>query len=120
TAASPLVSSGGSTPEISMPAASGSQDGYLAQADYTRFDSKLTSDLQEGQVFVGNASDKAAAVVISGDATLAADGTLTLKNTGTVGTYTKVTTDAQGRVTSGSTTIGSADISDLEWSKVTS
>jgi hypothetical protein len=35
--------------------------------------------------------------------------TMTLKNTGTAGTYTKVTTDAQGRVTSGSA-LGSSDV----------
>lgn len=50
-------------------------------------------------------------ITVSGDAT--GSGTtslsLTLANTGTAGTYTKVTTDAKGRVTSG-TTLSAADL----------
>lgn len=46
-------------------------------------------------------------------------GTISLSNVGTAGTYTKVTTDAQGRVTSGAT-LTAADIPNLEWSKITS
>lgn len=42
----------------------------------------------------------------------------TLINTGTAGTYTKVTTDAQGRVTSG-TTLAATDIPNLDWAKIT-
>lgn len=42
-----------------------------------------------------------------------------LPNTGTAGTYTKVTTDAKGRVTSG-TTLAAADIPALDASKITS
>lgn len=51
-------------------------------------------------------------ITLTGDATGAASGgtiATTLKNTGTAGTYTKVTTDAQGRVSSG-TSIASADL----------
>ncbi|WP_347357516.1 tail fiber domain-containing protein [Bdellovibrio sp.] len=43
----------------------------------------------------------------------------TLKNTGTAGTYTKVTTDAQGRVTSGAA-LAATDIPNLDWAKITS
>jgi len=42
----------------------------------------------------------------------------TLKNTGTVGTYTKVTTDAQGRVTAGAS-LAAVDIPNLDWAKIT-
>jgi hypothetical protein len=59
-------------------------------------------------------------ISVSGDAT--GSGTtsiaLTLKNTGTAGTYTKVTTDAQGRVSSG-TTLSASDIPDLTAVKIT-
>ena len=41
-----------------------------------------------------------------------------LPNTGTAGTYTKVTTDVKGRVTSG-TTLSASDIPDLDSSKIT-
>ena len=49
----------------------------------------------EAPAFVGDASNTAGNI------------TLTLKNTGTAGTYTKVTTDAAGRVTTGDTLIAS-------------
>jgi hypothetical protein len=45
-------------------------------------------------------------------------GTATLASVGTAGTYTKVTTDAKGRVTSG-TTLVAADIPSLDASKIT-
>ena len=40
TGTSPVVSSGGATPAISMPAATGSVNGYLTSADWTTFNSK--------------------------------------------------------------------------------
>ena len=46
-------------------------------------------------------------------------GTATLASVGTAGTYTKVTTDAKGRVTSG-TTLADTDIPGLDASKITS
>jgi hypothetical protein len=46
-------------------------------------------------------------------------GTATLASVGTAGTYTKVTTDAKGRVTSG-TTLAAADIPNLDAAKITS
>jgi hypothetical protein len=46
-------------------------------------------------------------------------GTATLASVGTAGTYTKVTTDAKGRVTSG-TTLAATDIPGLDAAKITS
>jgi hypothetical protein len=40
TATAPLVSSGGTTPDLSIPAASASVDGYLDNADWTTFNNK--------------------------------------------------------------------------------
>jgi hypothetical protein len=53
-------------------------------------------------------------ITFSGDAsgTGSTSVTLTLASVGTAGTYTKVTTDAKGRVTSG-TTLGASDIPDI-------
>jgi hypothetical protein len=45
--------------------------------------------------------------------------TLNLANVGTAGTYPKVTTDAQGRVTAGSS-LAAGDIPSLDWAKITS
>ena len=58
---------------------------------------------------------------VTGDATGSGSTaiTLTLKNVGTAGSYYKVTTDAQGRVTSGNTSLVAADIPSLDWSKLT-
>lgn len=40
--AAPVISTGGTTPTISMPQASATQDGYLSAADYTAFSSGVT------------------------------------------------------------------------------
>ena len=44
TASSPLTSSGGAEPEISLPAADGSTSGYLGAEDFTSFDERVTDD----------------------------------------------------------------------------
>lgn len=54
---------------------------------------------------------------VSFDGSADATATLTLKNTGTAGTYAKVTTDAQGRVISGST-LSATDIPTLTAAKI--
>lgn len=63
---------------------------------------KVSTTLTSGNIIVGNASNTATAVAMSGDATISNTGAVALKNTGTAGTYTSVTTDAQGRVIGGS------------------
>ena len=69
----------------------------------------LTSKLQAANILVGDVSDLASPVSVSGDATLSESGVLELADVGTPGTYTKVTTDDKGRVTSG-TSIGASDL----------
>ncbi|MEY4616519.1 MAG: hypothetical protein RJB66_1479 [Pseudomonadota bacterium] len=58
--------------------------------------------------------------VLSGDVTSSGAGNAvaTLASVGTAGTYSKVTTDAKGRVTSGSSLVA-ADIPSLDWNKIT-
>jgi phage-related tail fiber protein len=75
----------------------------------------ISSSLSNGQVFIGNASNQATGVAISGDATLANNGTLTLSTTGvSAGAYRSVTVNSQGRVTSGTnpTTLSGYGITD--------
>jgi len=131
---------------VSIPTASGSSTGLLTSADWTTFNNKLgTASTFSGDVsgtasamsvdkikgtavsgtaptsaqfLVYNGTTQYVPVSMSGDATMSAAGAVTLKNTGTAGTYTKVTTDAQGRVTSG-TTLSATDIPALDWSKIT-
>ncbi|QDK38470.1 tail fiber domain-containing protein [Bdellovibrio sp. NC01] len=67
-----------------------------------------SSSLANGKIFVGNASNIATGVSVSGDATLSNTGVLTLTSSGvTAGTYSKVTVDAKGRVTTGTNIAGS-------------
>lgn len=40
TATAPMASSGGATPNLSIPAASGSQSGYLTSSDFNSFNNK--------------------------------------------------------------------------------
>jgi phage-related tail fiber protein len=130
TATGPIVSSGGATPVISITAATDSAAGSMSAADKTKLDAATNLDtvgtlvqrdasgnFSAGSItaaLLGNAStasdlQAAVAIALSGDATgsITFNGStgitipVTLKNTGTAGTYTKVTTDAQGRVTAG-------------------
>ncbi|WP_413942835.1 hypothetical protein [Bdellovibrio sp. HCB-162] len=80
-----------------------------------------SSTLADGKILVGDASNTAAPVTMSGDATLSNSGVLSLKATGTAGSYYKVTTDAQGRVVSGSASLTSTDITgNIPWSQISS
>jgi hypothetical protein len=119
TGTAPVVVGGtASAPVVSMPAATTSADGYLTSADWNTFNSKQSSTLASGKILVGNGSNLATEVSMSGDATMSNTGAVTLKNTGTAGTYGSatlvpvVTTDAQGRVT-GVTTAAPLDATKL-------
>jgi trimeric autotransporter adhesin len=112
------------TLNIPMASVTGVTAGLISKTEYDAFNGKLSavtgSSLTSGQMWVGNSSNQAAAVVMSGDATLSNTGALTLATSGvTVGTYPKVTVDAKGRVTAG-TTLVATDIPALDWSKITS
>ncbi|MGN4975631.1 hypothetical protein [Aeromonas caviae] len=89
--------------------------------------SKVLTALEGSAVSAGKLST-ARALSLTGDATgsMNFDGSanasmaVTLANSGvTAGTFTKVTVDAKGRVTSGSAMVA-ADIPNLDWSKITS
>lgn len=56
---------------------------------------------------------------LTGGGNLQQDITIALQNLNSAGTYTKVTVDTYGRVTSGSTLLAT-DIPNLDWSKITS
>lgn len=59
--------------------------------------------LTSTQIWVGSSGNVAAAVAMSGDATLSNTGALTLATVATAGTYGQVTIDAKGRATAGAT-----------------
>lgn len=120
TASAPLsVANSTTNPAISLAQANTTTDGYLSSTDWNTFNGKLSPSLMDSKVWIGNGSNVATPQVISGDATLSNAGVLTLKNTGAAGTYFKVTTDAQGRVTSGAS-LTASDLPNFDWSKITS
>jgi hypothetical protein len=83
---------------------------------------KVSTTLTNGNIFVGNGSNVATGVAVSGDATLSNIGVLTLANTAiTAGTYKSVTVDGKGRVTGGTnpTTLAGYGITDTLVTSIT-
>jgi cell division protein FtsB len=70
------VATGTTTPAISITQATTSANGYLSSTDWNTFNSKLSSTLSSADIFVGNSSNAATAVALSGDATLTNAGVL--------------------------------------------
>jgi len=61
----------------------------------------LTTSLSSGNIFIGNSSNIASQVTISGDVTLSNAGVITLSSIVSSGLYTRVNVDSKGRVTFG-------------------
>lgn len=68
----------GSGVTIEVAEADASTSGYLTSSDWNTFNGKLGTSLTDAYVFVGNGSNIAAGVAISGDITLANDGTVAI------------------------------------------
>ncbi|MEK2645789.1 beta strand repeat-containing protein [Bdellovibrio sp. BCCA] len=91
-----------------------------ASGEYLKYDGTAFVNSTLNAADLNGAIPAASLPAFSGDVTSSAGSTtLSLVNTGTAGTYYKVTTDAQGRVTSGSAALVAADIPNLNWSKIT-
>lgn len=96
TGTAPVVSSGGTTPAISMPAATTSVNGYLTSTDWNTFNGK-------GSGTVTSVSGTAGRITSTGGATPVIDlvsGIATPGTTGSVSLIPVVTIDTYGRVTS--------------------
>lgn len=65
---------------IAIPKATTLVDGYLAAADFTTFNNKQTATLTNTHILVGNASNAATDVAVSGDVTIANTGAVTIAN----------------------------------------
>jgi len=79
TGTSPVVSSGGATPAISMPAATTSVNGYLTSADWTTFNNKGSGSVTSvAQSFTGG-------IISVGGSPITTSGTLALTVAGTSG-----------------------------------
>ncbi|AZZ37911.1 hypothetical protein CIK05_14245 [Bdellovibrio sp. qaytius] len=92
-----------------LAAASGSTSALVS----THWVNALTDALANGLIYMGNASGTATGVAVTGDATMANTGVLTLASVGagvTSGSvYTKVTVDGKGRVVTGAQ-LASSDV----------
>lgn len=111
TAALPLTSSGGATPQISISQASGSTDGYLSAADWTTFNNKGSGTVTS----VGATSPLSS----TGGATP----TISLSDSGvTPATYihANITVDAKGRVTSAATNLDGSNLTSLTSTNINS
>jgi hypothetical protein len=87
TATTPVVSSGGTAPDISMPAASTSVSGYLTSTDWNTFNSKAPAT-SGTSILYGNGAGGFSNVTIGTGVSFAAG---TLSATGSGGTVTSVT-----------------------------
>ena len=109
---------GGSASQVSL-----TNPGRNLIDDATVVDQRTTLGLgniatQNIPYILQNANGNSGQVLVTNGAGLANWNNLVLPNTGTSGTYTKVTTDSKGRVTSG-TALADTDIPDIDTSKIT-
>ena len=86
----------GSGTTIDIATASGTTTGLLTSTDWTTFNNKLSSTLNSGYIFVGNASNVATGVALSGDATISNTGAITV--TGLQGRSVANTSPTNGQV----------------------
>jgi hypothetical protein len=94
TGTSPVVSSGGNTPAISMPAATSSVNGYLTSADWTTFNGKYSVGGALGTPSSGTVTN------LTGTASININGTVGATTTNT-GAFTTVTATSYVGVSGG-------------------
>jgi hypothetical protein len=92
------VSSVGTTHTLNLPTASAANRGALSTTDWSTFNGKLSTTLTNGNVFVGNVSNVATSVAMSGDATIINTGAVTIAN--------NAVTDAKLRQSAGLSLVG--------------
>ncbi|MEI6810935.1 MAG: hypothetical protein WCK60_02705, partial [Candidatus Nomurabacteria bacterium] len=72
------ISSASNVHTFNLPTSSASNRGLLSSADWITFNNKLSSTLNAGKIFIGDGSNQASAVTVTGDAGLSNSGVLTL------------------------------------------
>jgi len=73
------ISSASTTHTFNLPTASATNRGALSTTDWSTFNAKLATTLNSAQIFVGNGSNVATGVAMSGDATISNTGAVTIK-----------------------------------------
>lgn len=99
--ASPPLSYNNTTGQFSIQVGNGSQNGYITSTDWNTFNGKLSTSLSSAFIFVGNGSNVATGVAMSGDATISNTGALTLTSVIVSGSCTNcnISFDGKGRIT---------------------
>ncbi len=99
----------GGTLAINIPTASSTNRGALSTIDWVTFNSKLGTTLADGELWIGNGSNIATAVTLSGDATVTNAGVISIE--GGAVTLAKLAADAvnSSKIVDGSIT--NADVS---------
>ncbi|MBY0316844.1 MAG: tail fiber domain-containing protein [Bdellovibrionales bacterium] len=121
TGLAPAINSASNVHTLSIPLASGAgvTSGTISKTEYDSFVAKLSavsgSTLSAGMIWVGNGSNAATAVAMSGDATLSNTGALTIANNAI--TNVKISADA---VTSAKIQDGTIALADLATNSVDS
>jgi len=82
------ISSATSTHTFNLPTASATNRGALSSADWTTFNGKISPTLNSANILVGNGSNVATPVAMSGDTTIANNGAVTIANNAV--TYAKI------------------------------
>jgi hypothetical protein len=95
----------GAGTSLSQHVADATHNGYLSSTDWNTFNNKESAVLTNTHIFVGNVSNVPTDVALSGDATLANTGALTLATVNSnVGSFTNssITVNAKGLITAAS------------------
>ena len=98
TATSPVLSSGGTAPDISMPAANGSTNGYLTSANWTTFNNKGSGSMSSWTLTADSGGSE---TISNGESVDIAGGTnITTSRSGATVTINTTATTNTGTVTS--------------------
>jgi hypothetical protein len=93
------------THTFNIPSASSVSRGLLSSGDWVVFNNKLSNSLGDGSIYVGDSSNIARGVTMSGDGSVSNTGVFTLVDSGvTSGSYidASISVDSKGRITSAS------------------